>query len=222
MGHSFETVKGKGKKYTFTAGEEAFHSASHALGAVVFLVGGVMLIRRALNAGGLRSLAAALIYSASLVLLYTMSSLYHGIQKPGLKRGFWIMDHCSIYVLIAGSYTPFMLIALGGTALGNGVLAFEWLICLIGIALGATHIDTAYRYSVILQAVMGWAICVVMGPVHRALPAGAIWLLVAGGLSYTIGIGFYLSPRRYMHSVWHVFVLGGSILHYACIYAYLF
>ena len=174
----------------YTTGEEIFNTISHGVGSVL-AVGGTTL--------------------------YTMSAVYHGVPHPKAKEILRIFDHASIFFLIAGSYTPFCLIALRGNPRGVIVAGAVWACAAVGILLNVIDLKKTERLGTVLYVIMGWAILFAFKDIIRALPQ----LLLIGGVSYTGGLVFYaMKNRRYMHSVWHLFVLAGSILHYICIAVY--
>ena len=156
--------------------------------------------------------------------LYTMSTLYHAFPFEGVKRLFRVFDHSSIYLLIAGSYTPFTLILLDGTWKGPVICGVVWAAALLGVTLNAVSVERFEKFSMLLYIAMGWAVVFAVGDVVRALPSAGFWLLLLGGVSYTGGIVFYAWHKKgrvhYMHGVWHLFVLLGSVLHYLCILLY--
>lgn len=205
----------------YTTGEEIFNTISHGVGSVL-AVGGttVLTVLSAVHHSGL-ALSVSLIYGISLIVLYTMSAVYHGVPHPKAKEILRIFDHASIFFLIAGSYTPFCLIALRGNPRGVIVAGAVWACAAVGILLNAIDLKKTERLGTVLYVIMGWAILFAFKDIIRALPQPAFWLLLIGGVSYTGGLVFYaMKNRRYMHSVWHLFVLAGSILHYICIAVY--
>lgn len=205
----------------YTVGEEVFNAVSHGVGALFAVVGGTVVVTLAALFGSVRDVVACAIYAASLFLLYTMSTLYHAFPFPKVKYVFRIFDHSTVFLLIAGTYTPFMLITLEGKGKGLVIFAVVWAVAIIGILLNAINVNKFAKLSLVLYVVMGWSIVFAIGDVVAALPSAGFWLLLSGGLSYTIGVAFYVAKKiRYMHSVWHLFVLMGSVLHYFCIVLY--
>ena len=165
-------------------------------------------------------LAASIVYGVSLILLFSASTLYHAIRHPRAKAVLRVLDHTSIFLLIAGTYTPITLITLGG-ATGLTLFSVVWLAAIVGIVLNALSIERFKVFSMICYVAMGWAVIFALSPLIRAMPAGGIALLVAGGLCYTLGLIFYRLKRiRYMHSVWHLFVLAGAVVHFLCVLLY--
>lgn len=194
-------------------GEEIANSTSHGVGFVAALVAAPLLIHRAMPHGW-EALAAVSIFGASLALMYLASTIYHALPRTRAKRAFQLLDHAAIYLLIAGSYTPFMVGAVRG-ALGYVVLALVWTLALGGIAFKAIYRMRYPRFSTALYLFMGWLSLVVAVPIWNRLSAAGIAWLVAGGLAYTVGVVFYANDHRlrFGHFVWHLFVLAGSTCH---------
>lgn len=206
-------------QYTF--GEEVFNSVTHGVGALLAIIGGSVVVTLAAVYGSHLEVAACAIYAASLFLLYTMSTLYHAFPFPRVKYVFRIFDHSSVFLLIAGTYTPFMLITLKGNVRGLIIFTIVWAAALIGITLNAFSVNKFAKLSLVLYLVMGWSVVLAIGDVVAALSFGGVVLLILGGVFYTAGVAFYAIKRvRYFHSVWHLFVLAGSIMHYLCIVIY--
>lgn len=198
----------------YTVGEEIFNSVSHGVGVLLSVAALVLLIVFAAIYSDGYGLASALVYGISLILLYTMSMVYHIVQNEKGKKVLRIFDHCSIFILIAGTYTPYLLGPLRG-ALGWTIFGIIWGVTVIGILLNAISLEKFKVISLICYVLMGWGIVLSIKPLSQNLPLGGLWLLIAGGLVYTVGIIFYVMKKyRYMHSVWHLFVLAGSICHY--------
>lgn len=202
-----------------TLGEELANTLSHGAGALAALAGAVPLIRRAVQSGSATAVFSLAVYSASLVLLYTVSAVYHGARDPKVKHILQILDHCSIFLLILGSYLPMSLLVIGGRTGWVLFLAVAAL-ALVGIVLNAISLERFGKLSLVLYALMGWLALFALKSIVAALPPLGLFLLVAGGVAYTAGICFYRSQGHYMHFVWHLFVLAGSILHYLCIALY--
>jgi hemolysin III len=160
------------------------------------------------------------VYGIALVLEYTASTLYHSFPQERVKHVFKILDHCGIYVLIAGTYTPFTLVTLRGSG-GLWLFGVVWSLAIIGIAVEAFWTYRPRWLSASVYLGMGWLIVLAIKPLVAALPSEGLWLLVAGGLCYTLGTVFYVMKRvRYMHAVWHLWVLAGSILHFLAVLLY--
>ena len=199
-----------------TRGQALANSLTHGIGALLSVIGTVALIAGASQSGDAWKIVSFSIFGASLILLYLASALYHGARRPELKRAFKTLDHCAIFLLIAGTYTPFTLVNLRGPW-GWSLFGVVWGLALLGILL-----QTGKRrhpvLAVVLYVVMGWTVVVAIRPLLHAIPPGGLALLVTGGLAYTAGIAFYAWKRLpYAHSVWHGFVLLGSALHFFAI-----
>ena len=200
---------------------ERFNSISHLIGAALALAGVVVLVVAASQDGHVRRIVSFSIYGSTLFLLYLISTLYHGLPIGRAKQVFRVLDHQAIYLLIAGSYTPLTLISLNGVV-GWWMFGVIWGMAVLGLVLDALPIRGARILPMIIYFAMGWMIVLAIKPLLEVLPfAGFIWLLV-GGVFYTSGIVFYALDRRYpwMHGVWHLFVLAGSISHYVAILVY--
>lgn len=203
--------------------EEWFNSVSHGITALTAIGGLVVLIVMGAKSDQHLSLFSALFYGSSLVLLYIFSTVYHGLRHQPSKHVFNILDHCGIYLLIAGTYTPILLLTIGGTT-GWIFFGFQWTMALIGITLKIFFIGKYRLLSTLMYALMGWVIVVKINLVKSLLPEPAFWLLVSGGLAYTVGIIFYVIDYRMKlaHFVWHLFVMAGSILHYLMMVMFVF
>lgn len=208
----------------YTLGEEIANGVIHGLGVTLSISALTMLIVFAAQANNGWALGAGIVYGISLVLEYTASTLYHSFPWPRVKHTFKILDHAGIYMLIAGSYTPFCLVTLRDATFGPVGHVGLWL---FGIVWGLTVVGVsteawwAYRPRWLSAAVylfMGWLVVFAIKPLVGGLAPAGLWLLIAGGLCYTVGTVFYVLKRvKYMHAVWHVFVLAGSILHFLAI-----
>ena len=200
----------------FSVFEERLHSISHGIGAALSLAGLVVLLMLASLSAHVDpwKIVGISLYGISLVLLYTASTLYHGVRHPRLKRLFQHLDHCAIYLLIAGTYTPFLLVNLRGPT-GWTLLATVWSLALAGIAckLAWPHRFEALRVA--LYLVMGWLVVLAGDTLAASLSTTGLALLVAGGVTYTLGVVFYaVSAIPFNHAIWHLFVMGGSTCHY--------
>jgi len=206
----------------YTIGEEIANSVIHGIGVALSIAALTMLAVFGAQSGDRWLLASGLVYGISLVLEYSASTLYHAIPWPSAKHVFKILDHAGIYLLIAGSYTPFTLVTLrdsGGWWLFVGV----WTLAVVGIAAEAAWTYRPRWVSVLVYLGMGWAVVFAMSPLLAALDPAGVWLLVAGGLAYTVGTIFYVLKRfPYFHAVWHVFVLAGSVCHFLAVVLYVF
>ena len=201
---------------------ERFNSITHLVGSVLALIGTSVLVTMAVRrGGGGTKIAAVAVYGAMLVVLYLSSTLYHSLRAGPAKNLFHIFDHCAIYLLIAGTYTPFTLITLRG-AWGWWLFGIVWSLAIAGVAKDIFFHGRYRIVSMILYLLMGWLVVAAMGPLHRALPTPGIVWLAAGGVVYTLGIVFFAMSRRipYTHGVWHLFVIVGSVCHYFAVARY--
>lgn len=203
-----------------TVGEEIANSVTHGVGLVASVAAAPVLVLTAARSGDPARVVAAATFAATLVLLYLASTLYHAVPARA-KEAFRRLDHASIYTLIAGTYTPVTLVTLRG-AWGWSLFGVVWGLATVGVVLkaafGAHHRP---RLSTALYVGMGWVALVAIGPLLRQLPPGAFTWILAGGLAYTGGVAFYALDRvRYLHAVWHLFVLAGSACHGWAILAY--
>lgn len=205
------------KKRKYSLGEEIFNSTSHGVGIFASIAALVLML--VFSSSGTEILSAIL-FGITLILLYTSSTLYHAITNEKAKKILQILDHCTIYLLIAGSYTPYALLTIGGTS-GWLIFAIIWISALVGIILNTINLSKFRILSIILYVAMGWAIIFYLPQLLDNLDKGGLILLVAGGLSYTLGIVFYIIKKiPYFHSVWHLFVLGASICHILSVLIY--
>jgi len=205
----------------YTLGEEIFNSVSHGVGALLAVAGTAVMVTLAACFGDGLCVTACSVYGASLVILYTMSTLYHAFPSKKVKALFQIFDHASIFLLIAGSCTPFCLLPLRGNRKGVAVAAVVWLCAAAGVGMNAVSLEKTKKICLLLYVVMGWAVLAAIGDITEALQGPGFWLLLGGGISYTGGIVFYAWKKVcFMHSVWHLFVLLGSVLHYLCVVLY--
>lgn len=206
-------------KRSQTRGEELANTISHGLGAVLALAGAAPLAVRGILSGSAKTGFSLTAYAVSLVLLYTASTVYHAARDPKIKRALRIMDHCSIFVLILGTYIPMSLLVVGGQT-GWMLFLTNTTLAVVGITLNTIDLKRFDKVSLALYALMGWLIVVAMRAIVATLPPLGLGLLVAGGVAYTAGIVFYKSQGKYMHFVWHLFVLAGSVLQFFCIALY--
>lgn len=202
--------------------EELANTLTHGFGLILSLFGLGLLIYLASIYGDIWYIVSAVIYGLSLIALYSASTFYHGATSPELKQKLQLIDHCCIYLLIAGTYTPFTLIALRGT-FGNSLFLVVWAFAVIGIGIKIFLHDRIPAASVISYLVMGWIGIIAVQPLYQALGLIPIALIVVGGLVYTLGTIFYgWKSLKHHHAVWHLFVLGGSICHFLAISIYVF
>jgi hemolysin III len=201
------------------AREELANAWTHGLGATAALAGGAVLIALAAAHGDMWQLVGAIVFGISLLLLYIASTLYHAIRHPVAKARLKVFDHCAIYLLIAGTYTPFTLIGLRG-ALGWWLFAAIWTLALAGIVFKLFFTGRFKLLSTLIYVAMGWLVLAAIVPVFRALDGWTFGWLLAGGACYTLGTLFYHRPAmRYSHAVWHMFVIAGSVCHYVAVMA---
>lgn len=202
------------KSVMYTVGEEIFNSISHGVGVLLSIAALTLLIIFAVIYSDGYGLASAIVFGVSLILLYSMSTVYHIVTNQTAKKVLRIFDHCSIFILIAGTYTPYLLVCMQN-ALGWTMFGLIWGMTVLGIILNAIDLERFRKLSLVCYIAMGWAIVFTIRPIIEAIALPGVVLLVAGGVVYTVGVIFYaLKKYRYMHSVWHLFVLGGSVCHY--------
>jgi hemolysin III len=197
--------------------EELLNSITHGIGLALSIAGFVVLLVLAATKGSAWQIVSCAIYGTTLVALYAASTLYHGIPIPTVKHVFKILDHSAIYLLIAGTYTPFLLVNLRGPW-GWTLLGIVWTLALAGIAFKFWFVDRVPILSTLVYLAMGWLALIAIKPLIAAVPhSGLAWLL-AGGALYSFGVVFYASKKiPYAHTIWHVFVIGGSICHYVAV-----
>ena len=205
----------------YSLAEEIANSISHGIGCIFGIVGLVLLLTQAVEMrADTIAITSYSLYGGSMILLFLASTLYHAI--PHQKAKYWLkkFDHCAIYLLIAGTYTPFLLVGLK-SPLAQGLMVVIWSLALAGIIFKLTIAHRFKVLSLITYLSMGWLSLVVIYQLATKLSAGGVWLLAAGGIVYSLGVIFYVSRRiPYNHAIWHGFVLGGSVLHFCAIYFY--
>jgi hemolysin III len=195
---------------------ELWNALTHGAGAVLSLAGGAVLVTLVAMRGDGWQLAGALVFTLSMLVLYVASTLYHAIPHPVAKRRLKVLDHCAIFVLIAGTYTPFALVALRNSV-GWWLFAAAWSLALLGIVFKLFFTGRFKFASTVVYIAMGWMVVFTVRPFLRGVPMPAVWWLLAGGIAYTLGTVFYLSRRRHAHAVWHAFVLLGSLCHFVSV-----
>ena len=200
----------------YTLGEEIFNSVTHGTGAAISVAGCVLMVVKAAFTGSPVKIVSTAIFGASLIILYMMSTLYHALSNPTAKKVMRIFDHCTIFFLIAGTYTPFTLVTMGG-ALGWTMFGVLWGSCAIGILLNALSLTKFEKPSMVLYVLMGWCVVFCIKPVITYLGVWGSLMLLAGGILYTGGIYFFTKRKKYMHSIWHIFVVMGSVCHILCV-----
>ncbi|MEE9912615.1 MAG: hemolysin III family protein [Deltaproteobacteria bacterium] len=200
--------------------EELLNSITHGAGILLSIAALVLLIVFSSTYGSTGHVVSCTIFGVTLILLYTASTLYHGIQKPHLKRVCKIFDHSCIYLLIAGTYTPFLLVTLRGV-LGWTMFGVIWFLAVSGVVLKIFFVQRFKIISTIAYVLMGWIIVFAIKPLADALSSGGLVWLIAGGLAYTLGVIFYAWKKLpFNHAIWHLFVLTGSVCHFFAIIFY--
>ena len=214
-----ETKKRKLINNFYTLGEEIFSSITHGIGALLGIAALVLSIVFAALYGDTMGVVSASIYGATMVIMYTMSTLYHALTHKIAKKVFRIFDHCSIFLLIAGTYTPYTLVTLRGP-IGWVLFGIVWATAILGIVFNSINMEKFKKFSMASYILSGWVIIFAMKPLVENLKMGGIILLIAGGVLYTLGILFYAIKIPYAHPIWHLFVLAGSICHFFSILLY--
>lgn len=209
----------------YTKGEEIFNMVSHIAGGAMGVAATVLCVVMAAIHRNVWGVVSGAVFGGTMVLLYTMSSIYHGLPPERTsKKVFQIIDHCSIFLLIAGTYTPLTLCTLREIIPGFAwtILGLIWGMAVVGITLNAVDLKQFKLFSIICYLVMGWCIVIAAKPVIVGLGSTGMWLLFAGGIAYTVGAVLYCLGKRhaYIHSVFHLFVVAGSLLHFLCILLY--
>lgn len=200
--------------------DELANSITHGIGLVLSIAGFVVLLVFAIMRGGALQIASCAVYGATLVCVYAASTLYHALPSPRVKHVLKIFDHCAIYLLIAGTYTPFTLVSLRG-GWGWSLFAIVWALAMAGIVFKLWFVDHFKILSTVLYLAMGWIAIVAIKPLLSSIPAHGMYWLVAGGLLYSIGVAFFAARRlRFAHAIWHLFVIGGSTCHYFAVLFY--
>ena len=204
-------------KPNYSPGEEIFNAVSHGIGAVLSFFAFFLLIKKFDHT--LKNYACITVYCSSLFCLYTISTIYHSLKPGKAKNIFQKLDHCSIFILIAGTYMPICLMFVGGIV-SKIVFAIVCMAAICGIALNAIDVHKFSKFSMICYIVMGWSVVFMVKPTFRYLDVDQLYWLIKGGIFYTIGAIIYLIGKKvkYMHSVWHIFVLFGSICHFFTLY----
>jgi hemolysin III len=210
-----------GKSFNrYSPGEEIANSITHGIGILLAIAALCILAVFAHRYGNVWHVVSVIVYGATLIMLYTASTLYHSIQKQNLKGFLQNLDHSAIYLLIAGTYTPFTLVSLHGPW-GWGLFGVVWGLAVLGIILQFMPAGPPKAVSLILYVGMGWSVVAAAKPLAQSVDSGGILFLVLGGLAYTTGILFYVRDKmNYNHAVWHLFVLVGSIFHFFAVLFY--
>lgn len=206
----------------YTVGEEIANAVTHGVAALFSVAGLAVLVAFAVvYSGSPKVVTAVSVFGASMIFLYTASTLYHAIPNVRAKKVLQVIDHSMIYVLIAGSYTPFCLITLKGVT-GIALCVVVWLIAVLGISLQSVLLKKSDWINCVLYLIMGWLALFVIDPLTEELQTPGLWLLVAGGIAYSVGVIFYVSDERirYAHAIWHVFVFAGTCLQFFSVLLY--
>jgi hemolysin III len=206
--------------HTLSTGEEIANSISHGLGLVLALIALPILILSAMRLGNTHFMVGAAVFGATMIVLYSASTLYHSITHEPAKKFFRLFDHSAIFLLIAGTYTPFTLGVLRGTW-GWTLLAVVWFLALAGIVVKAVPRTRHSWISMVLYLVMGWLALVAIKPIWELVPVPGILLILAGGIAYTGGLAFFAARSlRYSHFIWHLFVIAGTTFHFFAVLWY--
>jgi hemolysin III len=205
----------------YSTGEEIANGITHGVGAGLSIAGLTLLVVLAAIYGDVWRVVSFSIYGGSMIILFLASTLYHSFQHPQAKRILRIIDHASIYLLIAGTYTPFLLVSMRG-AWGWTLLVIVWGLALLGIGFQALFADRFRKLSLLTYILMGWLSVIILKEALVSIPIGGMLLVAIGGVVYTVGVIFYVWKKLpYSHAIWHVFVLGGSMCHYFAVLFYL-
>ena len=204
---------------TYSKGEEIMNMVSHILGGTLGIVATVLCVIFAAINKNVYGVVSGSIFGFSLIMLYTMSSIYHGLKEGKAKKVFQVLDHCSIFLLIAGTYTPITLVPLREHgALGWVLFGLIWGAAVLGIVFNSIDLERFRKVSVVCYVVMGWAIIFAIKPLINSMPKLSLVFLLIGGALYSLGVIFYAIKKiKYFHSVWHLFTIGGSVFHYFAI-----
>jgi hemolysin III len=203
-----------------TLAEERASGITHGVGIVLSAIALLMLVAFAVRDGDPRRIITVSIYGFTLLLMYTASTCYHCVRSPRAKHVMRIFDHASIYLLIAGTYTPIVLVSMGG-GWGWSMFGVVWTIAIAGVVLKMIFVDRYEPLSVTLYIVMGWLALIAIKPMLAALPAGAMGWIFGGGIAYTAGVVFFLWDHLpFNHAIWHLFVIAGSVCHFIAVLLY--
>lgn len=207
--------------HRYSLAEELISAISHGVGAMFAVAALAVAVVFAVFSGDLWRILSVSVYGAMMIILYTNSTIYHALRPGTGKKVFRIIDHCSVFLLIAGSYTPYTLVTLRGP-LGWTLFGIVWTAAILGIVLTAVDFKRFAKFSMACYLLMGWVVVAAFKPLAESLAPNGLLLLVLGGILYTVGAVLYLIGRKkkFIHSVWHFFVLAGSVLHYFSILFY--
>jgi hemolysin III len=213
-------VRNRLEEPLYPLGEEIAHAVTHGLGLLLSIAGLAVLVAMASTRGDAWHVVGCAVFGATLVLLYAASTLYHGVQHRRAKQVLRRLDWAAIFLLIAGSYTPFTLVSLRG-GWGWTLLALVWSLAILGVVLQVTIPARVRRVSLAIYLAMGWLALIAIEPLVHALHPEGLVLLFLGGIAYTLGVVFYAWRRLpYHHAIWHLFVLAGSACHFSCVLGY--
>ena len=204
----------------FSLTEEIWHAITHGIGLALSIAALTIMVAYSSQSGSALSVFASVLFGTTLIILYGSSTLYHAITHHELKKKFQQFDHASIYILIAGSYTHVTLVSLGNT-LGYSIFAVVWGVSIVGIYLKFAYPGRFEKLSLVLYLLLGWLIVIAINPLFDVMETGGLWLLLIGGLFYTVGVIFYVwDSLPFNHAIWHLFVMGGSISHFLMVLLY--
>lgn len=213
-------MKSKQETKFYSPLEERINIISHALGAVFSVMGLILLIIRAVKLGGVLPVVSFTVFGVSMILLYTASTVYHNSKTPELRTRLRVFDHASIYLLIAGTYTPFALVTLHGVS-GWWIFGIVWGLAITGIVLKLFFTGRFNILSTVMYVLMGWVIVFAIKPLVQNLPHDGLMWLLAGGIAYTVGAILYsIKQIKFNHAIFHLFVLTGSFCHFIAVYVY--
>ncbi len=202
-----------------SAGEELANTISHCIGVIAAVFAAPVLVFAAWRSGNAGFFAGTIVFAVTMFALYLVSMLYHAWPQSRAKQTLRMLDHCAIFLLIAGTYTPFALGPLRGVW-GSTILGYVWLFAIFGVILNTTRGPLRRGFSLFLYLAMGWSALILIRPLISNLPPGALFWLLTGGVAYTAGVLFFLNERmRYSHPIWHLFVLAGTTCHFLALLA---
>lgn len=203
---------------TYSSREENINSLTHGMGAVLSVIGTFLLLSPAIQQQDAWKIAGFSVFGISLALLYTASTLYHGARKPSVRNAYKLLDHCAIFILIAGTYTPFLLVNLRGST-GWWLFSIVWGLAALGILIKLIYGNRFKTLRLVIYLAMGWLVLFASNELLSNVDTLGFTLLLAGGVTYTVGVLFYLATSLpYSHAIWHLFVVGGSVCHFLAIY----
>ena len=211
---------------SYTKGEEIMNMVTHIAGGGLAIVGSIFCILAACRFGGWENILGAVVYCLSMIGVYTMSSVYHGLRPGTAKKVMQVIDHCAIYFLIAGTYTPILITRFlpAYPTIGGGLLILQWGLTALSVTLTAIDLKKYKVFSMVCYIAMGWSLIFFLPQALEVLPGPAFYLILAGGIAYTVGaVLFGLGKKiRWMHAVFHLFVILGSLLQYIAIVFYVY